>query len=387
MNSDDKDHYITLHLTDGRDITVGDDSQVIFDDELELLDRSRIKCFPLPEQPEEIIEDNLSLDTTDDFLSRGRKRKAVPCKGEKFTEEEALNFARHIPLFLANSERILSDSRMFLAPVPVLCGLACTESSDFQDSALGVYIEWWKYTTASFCFKEKMSGAIWYLTGSPMTGSNQCGICDETGQIHYGRSDHFLRALSSFMFIDRRYREAKQRFEAYSLETVIDALESEKTDKSDITADLLNYRIQILTTECADFQYQLDRFEVGHCLLDQKFFFSICDRHRSEILDFLKKYLKNEAEIARLKEEVRQFRIATRAKFRKGEISQKEYQYPLKKRSKECDDTVYEINKKSQKLLDRIRKKYFGAYPNEVSFWKFEDYKKHLDSNAKLKQI
>ena len=52
-------------------------------------------------------------------------------------------FTDHALFFFDHREQILSDSRMFLAPVPIASGLAYVGSCGFQHPTLGVYIEWW----------------------------------------------------------------------------------------------------------------------------------------------------------------------------------------------------------------------------------------------------
>ena len=60
-------------------------------------------------------------------------------------EKELLRlFLDNAFVLLANRERILSDSRMFLCPLP-FCrnGLAYTGTSGFQRPTLGIYLEFW----------------------------------------------------------------------------------------------------------------------------------------------------------------------------------------------------------------------------------------------------
>lgn len=108
-----------------------------------LMNGAVLECIPKESHQGDFIADKMKLDATGTYLSLGNK----PCKPQTRTSEE---FERQKKLFtdnafylLAHQERIMRDSRMFLAPVAVQNGLAYTGTSGFNAPTLGIYLEWW----------------------------------------------------------------------------------------------------------------------------------------------------------------------------------------------------------------------------------------------------
>ena len=85
---------------------------------IQLLDGRVLDCYPL-EQPQDEVDNQLSLDTTGVYLSLKRPNKANTVEDDRDDDEKELEklFLDNAFVFLENRERILSDSRMFC----VLC--------------------------------------------------------------------------------------------------------------------------------------------------------------------------------------------------------------------------------------------------------------------------
>ena len=85
-----------------------------------------IEAFSKAEQPKMIERDNLTLDTTGEFLQikggRKRSKKITTCTNA----EELQLFLQYAHRLIGQSNRIMADSRMFLAPLPIRNGLAYT---------------------------------------------------------------------------------------------------------------------------------------------------------------------------------------------------------------------------------------------------------------------
>ena len=124
----------------------------------------------------------------------------------------------------------MQDSRMFLAPVAVQSGLAYTGTSGFRNPTVGVYLEWW-----SCCKGAVRSGGngaeslVYYMAGSPLSGANRCAAVHEDGTEEGVALRSFSDYWRSFMKINQRYSEAKARYQAYSLQQVLDILKSGET--------------------------------------------------------------------------------------------------------------------------------------------------------------
>lgn len=142
-------------------------------------------------------------------------------------------------LFVENAHRlfhdrktILKDSRMFLAPVRVRNHLAFTGRHGFQNATLGVYLEWWE--TCKLSRIDNHDGTyslVYFLAGSPLSGMNDCMAIDADGTRRKVSLGAFFEAWRAFTGINMRYESCKQRYEAYSLEEVINILKS--TEKED----------------------------------------------------------------------------------------------------------------------------------------------------------
>ena len=194
---------------------------------IELIDGTRIEAFLKTEQPETIKDDNLTLDTTGEYLQIGRRKKRPKRDIEKDTkaQQQGELFCRNMHRLIAQSNAILADSRMFLARLPIQNNLAYFGTSSMNNPTLGVYIEWWKHHKCAWVDDELgEKQPLVYISGSPLSGCNQCAYVDADGN-SYGVSVYpFAPVWQSFMAVNTRYIEAKQRYEAYTIEEVIERL-------------------------------------------------------------------------------------------------------------------------------------------------------------------
>ena len=192
---------------------------------LEFTDGICIEAYLKSKLPEQLTRDDISLDTSGAFLQWGNK----PCRHKRrgsCTNDEELNlFLRNAHRLIAEADRIMADSRMFLAPLPIRNGLAYTGTSGFSHPTLGIYIEWWRNNECAWT-KDK-SGTlqpIYYISGSPLSGCNACEYISAEGKSESVSVRHFSSVWSSFAKINTHYTEAKQLYDAYTLEEVIDKL-------------------------------------------------------------------------------------------------------------------------------------------------------------------
>lgn len=187
-----------------------------------LMDGRELSCILKSEQPKEIEKDGLKLDTSGQYLAIGKK----PVREDSDFEREAERqyghhlFTENAWLLLEHAEEIMSDSRMFLAPVNIRNGIAYTGRSGFEHPTIGIYLEWWlNYSEAAI---DANGNLVWYISGSPLSGCNCCSTVSPDGeQIKIKQRTRFIDIWSSFVKVNNRYNEAKQRCEAYSLEDVI----------------------------------------------------------------------------------------------------------------------------------------------------------------------
>lgn len=188
-----------------------------------LLNGKELICHPKAECIENIADDKLKLDTTGTYLSVGKKPQNKVSKKETDPNEQL--FLDNAFYFLHNADRIFSDSRMFLAPVPIQNGIAYTGTSGFRNPTLGIYLEWWLNCETDVTKDMKGKDALTYhIAGSPLSGTNSCTCVYPDGESKSISHSPFREVWSTFMKINNRYSEAKAKYEAYTLEEVVNIL-------------------------------------------------------------------------------------------------------------------------------------------------------------------
>ena len=208
------------------------DGIVFPDDKIILLDGSKVDCFPRKEGCSCNVDYNIiELDTTGEYLTYGKGKS----RSKDYIEDFELFCARQLFiensfLLLHNRERILHDSRMFLAPVSVESGLAYTGTSGFRNPTIGVYLEWWTYCDGALMMDEEgVRSLVYRLAGSPLSGANRCTAVREDGKEETVTLRPFNDYWRSFMKINQRYSDAKSHYEAYSLQQVLDILKDKSS--------------------------------------------------------------------------------------------------------------------------------------------------------------
>ena len=189
-----------------------------------LMSGAVLDCIRKEEQPAVINRDELALDTTGEFLRvkggpKAKPRKPVQAPWEELFYKEAFFLFEH-------REQILSDSRMFLTPLPFGNNLAYTGTSGLSGATLGVYLEWWDECERAIIRKGgEIRALTYYLAGSPLSGNNRCSAVTRKGKTErICFPSPFNEIWKSFMRINQRYTEAKQIYQAYTLEETVEKL-------------------------------------------------------------------------------------------------------------------------------------------------------------------
>lgn len=202
-----------------------------------LMNGAVLECFPKESQPCDIEPDKMQLDATGKYLSIDnkkpykRKAKAQIDPTEELEQQQKKLFTDNAFYLLAHSERIMRDSRMFLAPVAVHNGLAYTGTSGFRNPTIGIYLEWWNECARTLRTDDEGNRSlIFHLAGSPLSGSNCCAEVYEDGRIESVSVRSFIDFWPPFMAINQRYTEAKNMHQAYTLQQVLDILHAEDSE-------------------------------------------------------------------------------------------------------------------------------------------------------------
>lgn len=198
------------------------------EDKMTLTDGREITVYLKADQPAEIKSDDLALDTTGVYLRISRKKPKSMDESIYYKARRKYNFnilAENAWLLFNRAEEIFADSRMFLAPVNIVNGLAYTGTGGLQNPTLGVYLEWWLGGGAAVDAKGNLVG---YISGSPLSGANCCmSFTPEGKMVKMAQHTPFSAVWGGFMKVNRYYTEAKQLYEAYTIEEVLVKLRGE----------------------------------------------------------------------------------------------------------------------------------------------------------------
>lgn len=193
-----------------------------------LLNGRQLHCTLRAEQPYRIKPDSVHFDTTGQYLVFEGKQPYNP--PESIQERGLACFNRRIFrenawLLYENADKILADSRMFLTPVQVHNNLAYFGTNGLKNPTVGVYIEWWLHYSKISVLPD---GLIWHFAGSPLSGTNSCGVVTPQNEKMKVHPSPFSDIWRSFIEVNTRYTEAKHRCEAYTLEELLLLLRGEE---------------------------------------------------------------------------------------------------------------------------------------------------------------
>lgn len=272
-------------------------------------------------------------------------------------------FAENANLLLANSDLIFSDSRLFLSPIDMSCGLAY--SGKFAPTTLGAYLEWWINYPESH---DKDGNPVLHLAGSPLSGGNRCTSVEPDGARHSVVLHNFSGAWHSFLEISNRYRDCMKNCQAYPLEKVIEIVSQEGISREVVSLKAENQKLQC----------QLDN--------ERKYINRLKERLQSKTDEYLKAILAPHIEEARtlyrLYEEVeeyaegglneqRRIRKEAKKKLQDREIKQEEY-VAIK------NSTAEAISEIHYRLEEWWLQHFIRLYKENARFFTLQDIKKFI---------
>lgn len=314
-----------------------------------LVNGTVLTCYPKAVQPETIAADNWQLDTTGEYLSIGnhhqKKKQLSPdveaMQRKKQEQEDLQFFLDHAFFFWQNAARIFKDSRLFLAPVPVQSGLAYTGTSGFHAPTLGIFIEWWLYSETNVrkdCDNNDI--LLYYIAGSPLSGANECRCVYPDGTVKPIHYKPFSSVWRSFVAINTRYTEAKQRYEAYSLQQVWDVLTAEEPSETSILATQLLIAEgdkSVLTKRLATLKQQYDDLYQKHQ--------EVCVKLRqTELHNLAEEYNKRKQETNIQIQALQAQKKAYKAQLKQGLMDNRTYQKIIHPISKQCSSLEYDLS-------------------------------------------
>ncbi len=336
---------------------------------IELMNGTQLPCFPKAEEAEP-ADNSLNLDTTGEYFQVGR-RKPTADRKEQDADAKAGEklFCDNAFLFLANTDRILNDSRMFLAAVPIQSGLAYTGTGGFRSPTLGVYIEFWlNCSAATFIDKKGRKGMVVRISGSPLSGCNSCGVVFDDGTVESTSLNPFSSVWHPFMDINKRYDEAKATCESYTLQQVVDILKKEGEGSGNgYDADTIFYK--------KAFVYWKERClhaEASCKGLRQELRIKRMEAVRDQLPKFVDEVKRRQEGVDDLSEQLNEARRAMKAKLRSEEISSAEFQrwWQSLQLRKDMDKAKASL----EEFVHYSMKEIFGNGYNTLSFQDVRDF-------------
>lgn len=333
-----------------------EENNIIIENGIRLQDGNVIRGYPKQDAIVELCKKTPMLDTTEEYLSIGKKPAKPKPTDEKESNLQKL-FTDNSFLILANRKRILNDSRMLLTPVTVRNGLAYTGA--FSTATLGVYIEWWHNCPYSVLFGEKddTMSLIWYLSGSPLSGGNLCSMVTEDGKAETVRVHFFRKLWPKFTDILADYHDAKELYQAYTLPEVIDILKRETT-KEFYTESIKEFRYQakvnLLNAQLRDWEENYESLREKCDKYEKEWHFALYQLKKEEIVAFHKEYNLRKENLQNRKEELAKENQELKRKLRHKELTNKEYQPLLSANKKEIEQLKWELDEYANESISTL---------------------------------
>ena len=296
---------------------------------IRLMDGTILTCYPKPEeemqQTEEVVADELPLETTGLHFGMGRRRIAPKPEAKEVLRQFFIDNAFYL---LAHRERILRDSRMFLTPVSVQNKLAYTESPGMDAPTIGVYLEWWSSCLGSMVISDSgRLSLIYELTGSPHSKFAICRQLYEDGETEPIHLYYFARYWDSLMEINMRYNEAKQIYEAYTLQELLDILHEEdggeKAFTSNVREHFLEHRIAQQNAYITNLRSELSSWQ-------NMWASAMLRLHDDEVCQIYADYKTLDQRVEPQIEELRRQKQSMKRQLRRGQLTPRSYEEALK---------------------------------------------------------
>ena len=317
---------------------------------IQLLNGNVLDCYPL-EQAGEQVDNEVKLDTTGTYFAIGGKKQAPTPKTDEGNAGGWSLFCNNAFRFLQYRNRIMSDSRMFLCPVPIQNGIAYTGTSGFHSPTLGVYLEWWLNCESALVFngigKKKL---VYQIAGSPLSGRNSCGVVDENGKTKTESIHPFSSLWPIFMRINNRYDEAKGLYQAYTLAQVVEILDGESLPLIDEKELEIVFLKNALLRRQSDILVEINQFKASIDRLKFQLFYGHRDDLKAIMAIYEEKKEKKEKREKEIDEECKELR----RQLKSGEIDNKQYQKRLTPLKKEKENNIYLLREYRRSALEPL---------------------------------
>lgn len=317
-----------------------------------LMNGAVIECYPKESSQTGFVPDKMKLDRTGVYLSVGNKALKPQPRSTEEVEIQKKLFTDNAFFLLSHRERIMRDSRMFLAPVMIQNGLAYTGVSGFHNPTVGIYLEWWSLCLEAMRIdKDGNRSLVFHLAGSPLSGANHCSEVYEDGRIEQIHLSCFSSCWKPFMEINTRYDEAKHIYQAYTLEELLAILRNEDKGELNYTREIkecfMQHEIDTLKKRVEQLTEESDKWYNMYTDTFMKYNDARISKAFAEF-QFFKG--KTETEIDLIKLQKRELKI----KLKSGNIDNIIYQRTLMPMNKRIEDLEFSVSTRKYNLLNQF---------------------------------
>ncbi len=317
-------------------------------------------------------QDKIKLDTTGEYLQIGsRKPSAAKSEQDAVLLQQQKVFLDNAFLFLAHREQILNDNKMSQAPVPFQSGLAYTGTNGLHNPTLGTYLEFWQNCPqAAWVDEDDRKYLVYHIAGSPLTGTNRCGIVYEDGTTASVPLPCFHNLWSGFMKINRERCDAAEDGDGnYTLEMVTDLLNSKYAPSCEAffykkMADYWSQRCKAAEATCEN--------------LSRDLLYNEMNAVRQQLTALIDDADRLQQEIDTMEEEIRAARHEMQTKLHAKEITPAEYQRwwtGLLLRKKKDDAVVFR-----RRMIDETLRSLFPEKHHLVSLCTVREFLAEIKS-------
>lgn len=237
---------------------------------------------------------------------------------DKYLKEAESNdwnfFVEHAFCFFDNGEEILSDSRMFYAPIPPYSRIA----------TLGMFVKWWK-TCRTDITKDRdgIDALTFSIAGNPLTGTNYCRCVYRDGRIAKISHRDFLSVWSDWRKIckeDEMERLSCDKY--YSLRDVYGILKASEESET----EMLRAKLSAIENINDSLKEKIRCLEKENGKKAERLTEACFMLYKNELDTFANEYSKRRLEIKNVKEFIEQEKEKHKALLKERPSSHKIYQ-------------------------------------------------------------
>ena len=336
------------------------------DGKLILPDGRVVDCYPLA-----TAEQDRTFDGSPTADGNAREQSvSTPQHSDKEIEADRERFVKNAFFFLAHKERILTDSRMFLCPVPIRSGISITGTLGFENPTLGVYLLWWDACSGAMRTDKKgRRSLVFRMSGSNLSGRNCCEEVYEDGSTNNVRLYPFGDHWKPFARINTTYGFAKQKYQAYTLQQVLRILDQEEEGNCDYAHIIVE---QWHVHEIHALNERVHRLNATNETLERRFKELQKALDNERILHYYDGYLALRQRVDTEIEQLQQQKRDLKAALHRGDYTNQIYESRVNAINQRIKEAEQEL---SQYKYNEILKVFPGK---SIPFWKIELQAKRL---------